>query len=92
MYQTRFNSRCYSGTKWSCEDGGEDDDEHDVDDDPNEVQLDDDGNGDDFPPPGRNFPDKFLSAFFSLLVSVHVQRTSPDGTTIFPLSRIQDAR
>ena len=58
MKYTRFNPRCYSGTEWSGGDdvvGGGDDD-----DDPNEVQLDDGDDGDDFPPPGRNFPGRFL--------------------------------
>ena len=38
------------------------------DDDPDEVQLDGGGDGDDFPPPGRNFPGRFLPAgeFFFL--------------------------
>ena len=50
---------------WSGDDGaggGDDDDDHD------EVQLDDGDDGDGFLPPGRNFPDKFLSAreLFSL--------------------------
>ena len=39
MNKTRFNPRCYIGMEWS---GGDDDD-------PNEVQLDDGDDGDDFP-------------------------------------------
>jgi hypothetical protein len=40
------------------------------DDDPDEAQLDNDDDGDNFPPPGRNFPDRFLPAgeLFSLCV------------------------
>ena len=40
----------------------------DDDDDPGEVQLDDGDDGDDFLPPGRNFPGRFLPAgvIFSL--------------------------
>jgi hypothetical protein len=34
----------------------------DDDDDPDEAQLDDGDDGDDFPPLGRNFPDRFLHA------------------------------
>ena len=48
--------------------GGGDDD----DDDHNEVQLDDGDDGDGFPPPGRNFPGRFLPAeelFLSLVFS-----------------------
>ena len=49
--------------EWSGGDGDGDDD-----DDPNEVQHDDGDDGDDLPSPGRNFPDRFLSAgeLFSL--------------------------
>ena len=46
--------------------GDDDDDDHD------EVQLDDGDDGDDFPPSGRNFPGRFLSAgelFLSLVFS-----------------------
>ena len=42
----------------------------DGDDDPDEVQHDDDEDGDDLPPPGGNFPGRFLPAgelFLSLL-------------------------
>ena len=65
MNKTRFNPRCYSRTEWSGGDGGVDDD----DDDPNEVQLDDGDDGDDFPSPGRNFPGRFLPVkeLFSLV-------------------------
>ena len=67
MNYTKYNPRCYSGTKWSDGDdgdGGGDDD----DDDPDEVRRDDDDDGDDFPPPGGNFPGRFLPAeeIFSL--------------------------
>ena len=65
MNKTRFNPRCYSGTKWSGGDdgvGGGDDD-----DDPNEVQLDDGDNGNDFPSSGRISPaDLCLPESFSL--------------------------
>ena len=47
-------------------DGDDDADDHD------EVQLDDGDDVDDFPPPGRNFPGRFLSAgelFLSLVFS-----------------------
>ncbi len=58
MKYSRFNPRCYSGPEWSGGDdgvgGGYDDD------DPNEVQRDDGGDGNDFPPQGRNFPGRFL--------------------------------
>jgi hypothetical protein len=37
---------------------GDDDD----DDNPDEAQLDDGDDGDNFPPPGRNFPGRFLPA------------------------------
>ena len=66
MNYTKYNPRCYSGTEWI---GGDDGDGGgDDDDDPNEVQLDDGEDGDDFPPPGRNFPGRFLPAgeLFSL--------------------------
>ena len=53
---TRFNTRCYSGTEWSSGDGDGDDD----DDDPNEVQLDDGDDGYDLPSSGRNFPSRLL--------------------------------
>ena len=60
MNYTRFNPRCYNGTEWSW--GGDGDGGGDDDDDPNEVQLDDGDDGDDFPPPVRNFPGRFLPA------------------------------
>ena len=64
MSNTRFNPRCYSGTEWSDADGDGDGD----DDDPNEVQLDDGDDGNNFTSLGRNFPGRFLPAgeLFSL--------------------------
>ena len=63
MNYNKYNSRCNSGTEWSCGcDGvvGEDD----VDDDPDEARDGDgdDDDGDDLPSPGRNSPDIFLPA------------------------------
>ena len=59
MNYARFNPRCYSGMEWSCEDDG-DGDGDDNDDDLYEAYLDDGDDGDDFPPPGRNFFGRFL--------------------------------
>ena len=65
MNYNKYNSRCNSGTEWSC---GDDVAVDEDDDDPDEARGDDDDDGDDFPPPGRNFPSRFLPAgeFFSL--------------------------
>ena len=70
MNYTKYNPRCYSGTKWS---GGDDGDGGgiDGDDDPNEVQLDDVDDGVDFPlregisPADSSLPESsFLSGVF----------------------------
>ena len=59
MNQTRYNPNVTAG--WNEDDdgdsaGGGDGD----DDDPDEVQLDGGDDGDDLPPPGGNFPGRFL--------------------------------
>ena len=63
MNFTRSNPNVTAGRSGDAGAGDGDDD-----DDPDEVQLDDGDDGDDFPPPGRNFPVRFLPAgeLFSL--------------------------
>ena len=71
MNYTKYNPRCYSGTKWDGGDsgaGGGDD----VDDDPDEARRDGGDDGDNFPLPEGICPANFFlpeSSLFSISVS-----------------------